>query len=167
MNTFDESPNLSIKDFLQQMEFITPNGYNIDFFVTPETSQEVEDRAPEGFDDNFKITSETPENTIVYTKKDLADAQANYTNNASPTDFIAGKLPRDTDKIGKTIDDPIFTQGGKIKSQEKAFVKEDSPEVEILSEASLEKVFKLNSDYEWFKEGTIFGCSKQPKKLNS
>lgn len=93
----------TIEDFLKAINFIAPQGYNLEYFITPADGSENNYAAPA--DAGFTSTvsdSIVPgvTDTIMYTKKDLAD-----THSFSPSGINLNEVPN---AMPKTV--PASTQ---------------------------------------------------------
>jgi|GEM_PF-3399190 len=112
--------NLSIKDFLKNIGFVVPQGYTLDYIVTPGSSNPGEN--VESFDDNFQ--TEKPDNvdaTYTYAKRDLSGLQS-FSNSQLDLSQIPNAFPRKTQPVNadnlQQMQQQVISNGTEIKSPE-------------------------------------------------
>ena len=136
----NEDRVLTIEDFLQDVEFIAPEGFTVDYFIiTPEGMEELQDQASDELKENLGFPENPVSEATVMVKKDLQDRQVDLNSSSSATSFIVPALNNGGPKATRTTDDSIFTQGGVIPSISAPFKKEEEEQTVILREST--KVF--------------------------
>jgi hypothetical protein len=146
-NMYLQKNDFDINDFLQAVGFITPKGYNIQYFISPQgEGMEFSSDGPAIAQNNAKDESIVYKMTPPTLKQDYAQSPADYSI-WQPAE-LGRKTP--TPSILPRVTEPEELQSPFVKITESA----DPRKLEFILQ---EKIFP-------FEKGTFFSCKRKPLK---
>jgi len=110
----------TIEDFFKDIKFLVPQGFNLDYFVLPTTeTEEVKQAVPiESYNAESIKTDNHTGTTVVYTKKDMTNAQS--FSDSVPEDPIAtapAPMPRHVQgQPSERMQGDLILSGGQLVS---------------------------------------------------
>ena len=111
----------NIKEFLQDVHFIAPDGYSIDYFILPTVEKdEIDHIVP--FSQDFDVRpNEHKSVTTVFVKKPLEEIHSDPLDTQTMID-IPNKYPKTiNDNFEWKSNENIITHGGKVDASDRIF----------------------------------------------